>query len=94
MVPSRRRLLSWSAWALRGLGSQERSSSSFPGGEHVPSKYMVAHHQRRKEAVDGNGVQQRIRITDGREKNGAVWEPADGSKHGWHSGERRWASLH
>lgn len=74
--------------ALRGLGSQGRSSSSFPGGEHVQSKYMIAHHQLRQEAGDGNGVQWRIRITDGREKNEALWEPTGGSKHAWHRGEK------
>lgn len=93
-VLSRRRLLSWSARALRGLGSQERRSSSFPGGEHMQSECMIAHHQWRREAGDGNGARWRIRITDGRGKSEALWEPTGGSKHAWHKGEKSWASLH
>lgn len=75
-------------WGLGGSGSQEWSSSHFLDSEHVESDSVTAHHQQRKEAGDGRGIQWRVRITNGWRQTKALWEPAGGSKHGWQKGEK------
>ena len=67
---------------LRESGSQERSSP--PSSVRAcAAKYMIAHHQRRKEAGEGTGVPGRLRITDDRGKGEALWEPPSGGQQLW-----------
>ena len=90
---SRRRLISWNAWGLRGLGFQERSSSGFRGRQRGLPACVIA----RLEQREGLGWRRAPRDDQGHRwlrQDRVLGGSAGGSQRRWQEGEKSWSCPH